>query len=413
MKVDKYLLVALIYFFFNSFALPEGFTYTFFMTPLFYWYIYKNGGRQIELKFLVFLLPFLVVHLFQGVVLVYYLKSLVLLVSGYLFGYAVYHFFKKYQRLEWLFSRLLLFNFVFVLIAIGVYFTPAKESLWTVRHLTREIQNFPRLELLTYEPSYYSSLLVPIILYFITKMLFKPYPIRVIVSYSVLLLVPLLLSFSLGVIATLAITLLLFFIFHFKRLIHKQRIFVGLSTLVVVGVIGLFALLIAYPDNPLFKRISNLFTGKDSSGQGRTTDAMMLAYLIAKEKSLWFGAGLGQIKILGETVIREYYHYAGDDIRITRIPSAVGETLGTFGLLGLVLRLGIQVYLFFKTRVFRNDYRTLIFIYIFLYQLTGSFLTNMAEYVLWIIAFTPCCIYFDREAIELERSETQKTPQVS
>lgn len=409
MKVDKYLLIALIYFFFNSFALPEGLTYTLLLTPLFYWWIRTQGGKQIEVKFLLFSVPFFLAHFLQGIVFAYYAKSVVLLAMIYIFAYAVHLYFKRNRGIEKVFTQILLINFAFTLVAIVLFFSPYREVLWTVRHLTREIQAFPRLQLLTYEPSYYSTLLVPIILYFLTKLLYKPYKLKTALVWLGLMFIPLILSFSLGVISTLVISLGIFFLIHNRHLLHNKRILVIMTTLVVIIVGTAVILLIVYPENPLYKRISNLFTGKDSSGQGRTTDALMLSYLIAKEKSLAFGAGLGQIKVLGETVIRNYYHYAGNDIRITRIPSALGETLGTFGFVGLILRFGLQYYLFFKTRVLDNYYRTMVFLYIFLYQLTGSFLTNPAEYVLWAIAFTPCCFYFDRKAIALNAQAESKT----
>ena len=98
---------------------------------------------------------------------------------------------------------------------------------------------------------------------------------------------------------------------------------------------------------------------------------------------------------MGDEMVRTYYNYQVDDIPIIRIPTAVGETIGTFGYIGLAVRLFLQFYLFKKTKTFSNYYRTVIFIYIFIYQFTGSYLTNIAEYVLWIIAFTPSFHQFD------------------
>ncbi|MGZ5135232.1 MAG: hypothetical protein ACXWCG_08785, partial [Flavitalea sp.] len=44
---------------------------------------------------------------------------------------------------------------------------------------------------------------------------------------------------------------------------------------------------------------------------------------------------------------------------------------------------------FFKTKVWSNYYRLSLFLFIFIYQFTGSYLTNIAEYVIWILAFHP------------------------
>jgi hypothetical protein len=46
--------------------------------------------------------------------------------------------------------------------------------------------------------------------------------------------------------------------------------------------------------------------------------------------------------------------------------------------------------------VWRNYYRLLLFTFIFIYQFTGSFITNVAEYVIWIMAFTPVFREFDK-----------------
>jgi hypothetical protein len=66
----------------------------------------------------------------------------------------------------------------------------------------------------------------------------------------------------------------------------------------------------------------------------------------------------------------------------------MGETLAIFGLAGVVLRLFLEFFLFFKTRVYSNYYRLALFIFVFIYQFTGSFITNIVEYVIWILAFS-------------------------
>ncbi|MBC7536218.1 MAG: hypothetical protein H7258_11050, partial [Ferruginibacter sp.] len=52
-------------------------------------------------------------------------------------------------------------------------------------------------------------------------------------------------------------------------------------------------------------------------------------------------------------------------------------------------------FLFFYTKVWTNYFRLLLFIFIFIYQFTGSFVTNIAEYVIWILAFTNVFVEFD------------------
>ncbi|MEM9023305.1 MAG: O-antigen ligase family protein, partial [Bacteroidota bacterium] len=345
MKANPYLLIALIYFFFNSWGLPEGLLYTIVLTPLFYYWVHVKGARQVLTGFVLLSLPFALIHLLQGVALYYYFKSLVLLFTVYVFTYAVHIFFKRYPHPERIFRWLLIANFVAVLVAIVLFFTPWRELLWTVRNLTVEIKDFPRLQLLTYEPSYYSTLLVPIVLYYVAKLLFEPHDTKTTIAYLVLMLLPLLLSFSLGVLGTLGAVMVLFFLLHFKRLLVRRHVFYSLSSVILLTVVTLVALWVFVPDNPLYERVGDLFAGKDTSGRGRTVEALKLATLVADTKSRWFGVGVGQVKVAAEVVIRDYYHYTSSDIPVIRIPSAIGETIGTFGFVGLVLRFGLQAYL--------------------------------------------------------------------
>jgi hypothetical protein len=83
---------------------------------------------------------------------------------------------------------------------------------------------------------------------------------------------------------------------------------------------------------------------------------------------------------------------------IASIPNAAAETLAIFGWAGLILRIGIELFFFFLTKVWTNYYRLLLFLFVFIYQFTGSFITNVAEYVIWILAFTNVFHQFDVKA---------------
>ena len=154
-------------------------------------------------------------------------------------------------------------------------------------------------------------------------------------------------------------------------------------------------LLIIYPDNPFFVRIFAITDGADLSANGRTVDAFKLAFSIAELKSIWCGIGFGQLKIIGDTVIKAFYKYP-DDYGQVSIPCAFAETLALFGIFGAALRLFVELFLFYTTRVLSNYYRTFLFVFIFIYQFTGSFTTNIAEYVIWILAFTNVFPQFDK-----------------
>jgi hypothetical protein len=152
-------------------------------------------------------------------------------------------------------------------------------------------------------------------------------------------------------------------------------------------------LVLFFRQNPVFTRLTNILKGQDSSGRGRTTEAFILAQRILEQKNEVFGIGLGQIKILGENIIRDYYFYF-KDITVT-IPNATAETLAIFGWAGLIIRFSLEIFLFFHTKVWRNYYRLSLFLFVFIYQFTGSFITNVAEYVIWILAFTNVFPQFD------------------
>jgi len=209
-----------------------------------------------------------------------------------------------------------------------------------------------------------------------------------------MLFLPYLLSFSIGVISAVFIAIIITYMLYFKRLTSKKRVLNIISFCAVAFFFLLAILIIFFPDNPFFVRIDNIFSGTDSSGRGRTFEAFILADKMLAEKSYMWGIGLGQVKIVGTEIIRDYYLYPVD-YTVFAIPNAAAETLAIFGWLGLSLRIVIEIFLFFHTKVWKNYYRLLLFLFVFLYQFTGSFITNIAEYVIWILAFTNVFPQFD------------------
>lgn len=377
-----------IYFFFNILFLPEGLLYTLLLSPLIWVYCFRKTKHIIEVKMLMAFLPFIVFHFLNGVEYKSYFISFTLIYLTIVFVFGAYYWINNNHRLQSFFSLITTANFGFTVLAIILFFTPLAGLLWTFRDLTTNIESYPRLQMLTYEPSYYSTLLAPLVLYYLSRIMTAASSLSNSVSHLFILLVPLVLSFSLGVIACIAISLVLFGFIAFNQ-VRKSTSLFRFYLILVVGVISLLVLLFVFiPDNPLSQRLGDMFSGRDTSAKGRTFEAMYLAWQIASEKSLWFGVGPGQLKIVGEPIIRSFYNYSVDDIAVVRIPSAVGETLAVFGVLGVILRFFLEVYLFFKTRTYTNVFRLLVFLYIFIYQFTGSFITNIAEYVLWVFAFS-------------------------
>ncbi len=187
---------------------------------------------------------------------------------------------------------------------------------------------------------------------------------------------------------------LIAFLVHGGTILRKRRGLNFIAWILLASVASMVVLILFFPENALFLRLTNIFAGNDLSGRGRTVDSFVLADRVLDRGNHWWGIGPGQIKILGAGIIRNYYAYPPEYTVIT-IPNAVAETWTLFGAIGLVLRFTVEISLFFYRRVWCNYYRLLLFIFIFVYQFTGSFITNLAEYVIWILAFTEVFPQFD------------------
>lgn len=394
MRVNKYLPFAIIYFFLNSVGLPFGLTYMALLAPLFYWWIVSVRKAEVLLPFLMVLFPFVFMQVnFVGVDTKVYIVSFLNLVAVYIFCQAFYTFLKQCENPGKIWTVLLIINFILCLIAIPFYFSNSANAFWIQQEITDGVKDFKRLKLFTYEASYYATLFVPLFFFFLVQIIQRQNKIS---AWWLFLLIslPLLMSFSIGVMSCIILSLFLVLVFHFASLIRKRRV-LNLSIIFTVLVLPAIALFIYYfPDNTLFFRLQNIFSGQDTSGEGRTTNAFVLANKILDLKNHTWGIGPGQIKIVGAETIRDYYLYTPEYNTIA-IPNATAETWALFGWLGICLRLGVEIFLFFYTKVWTNYYRLLLFIFIFIYQLTGSFITNVAEYVIWILAFTAVFKEFD------------------
>lgn len=394
MAVNKYLPFALLYFFFNSLGLPFGLTYTALLAPFFYSWVLKTGKKEILLPFFIALFPFVFIQiLFIGVDDKAYFISLLNLAAVYIFCIAVYNFLKNCNDPERIFKSIVAINFVFCIIAVPFYFSSHSYLFWTNKTLTEGLDNFLRLRLFTYEPSYYATLFVPFFFFYFLKIFLGQNKTN---SWLLLLMIsiPYILSFSLGVMASITSSIAIVFTTYLSRLVIKKRIANFLLFATVIIVPAIVVVIYFFPGNTLSFRINNIVTGNDSSGKGRTFDAFFLAMKILALKSSTWGIGLGQIKIIGVEIIKDFYLYPAD-YKTVAIPNVTAETLTIFGFVGLFVRFAIEIGLFFYTRVWKNYYRLLLFLFMFIYQFGGSFITNVAEYVIWILAFTNVFKQFD------------------
>lgn len=386
--INKYLPAAVLYFFLNGFLLPVGLLYTTLLTPLLLLWVMRYRYLRPALVYFSLLIPFAVAHGLQGVDWHYYTISVALSFTVFVFCLAFLHYVACCGSLRTIFQSILLINAFLTLVALVALAVPGLRTLfWDNRPLSLGIPHIERLKMLTYEPSYYSTLFVPVAAYYLLKALRNELPDRT--AYCVMVITPLLLSLSFGVILGMTLSFLLLLIFRggrpLKQYASLRRL--AIVTLMLLGILVIVALL--FPDNFVFRRVGNILTGRDSSFKGRTFDSFLLSLDIVRKKSLWWGAGFGQFKLLGLDRFREFYNSSRYTMHDVVIPNSIGDLLGALGLLGVAIKLFFELYFFFRTRVFRNDYRLTLFLFIFIYQFTGSFISNIAEYVIWILAFKP------------------------
>ncbi|HXD78155.1 MAG TPA: hypothetical protein VN616_10135 [Puia sp.] len=406
LSFNKYLPVVLLYFFFNGFLLPIGLLYTTLLTPLFLIWLARFPSFRYLWLFPAFFIPFLIAHVAGGADPDSYTRSSLLLFTVFVFAVTVYQFLLDCKSLRTLFRTLLLLNAGFVLFALLTYpIAPLRHLFWYDNQITPGAYAV-RLKLLTYEPSYYATLMVPFALYYYLKMTVLRLPEPGVTFLFVT--IPFLLSLSFGGILGLALalifTLLAGYPYFFSRTVSLYLLLTGAALVAAVAVF-----FVVFPHNFIVIRFSNILSGHDTSFKGRTYDAFFLGWHIAGMKSYLFGCGPGQFRQLGLELFRQYYTLPNATPDQVAIPNSLGDTLAAFGLLGVGLRLFIEVFFFFRTKVWRNYYRLSLFLFIFIYQFTGSFLTNIAEYVIWIMAFHPALFpEFDKQ--HFRRLRTARRP---
>lgn len=202
------------------------------------------------------------------------------------------------------------------------------------------------------------------------------------------LVLSLILSFSLGVLAVLTFSIVLAVLVHFWPMLRFKPTRYKLIVLVSLVLFVSLALFVIFPENPLYFRLQNLFAGEDTSGRGRTYEAMQIGWQVLIHNNPLFGIGLGQFKIIGRESLIYYYKFANMP-DVARLPNAMAETLVVYGVVGFSLKLLIQIGLFFRFRIYKNLFQLSLFFSLFVYQFTGSYLFNEIEYVFWIMVFFP------------------------
>lgn len=382
-----------IYIGFNPWLLPFGLVYLHLLSPLFYAKLFIKTKGKVLWPLLIFLIPFDLVHLYQGVVWSSFALSNALIIVTFIVVRMIHYSLKKTINLPVLFRNLLVINFGLTLLAIMLFFTPWKEEVWYLLKFTNNVVDLPRLKLFTYEASYYSLAITPLVIYYLLKVLLGQTQTKK--QYILFLaLFPLALSLSMGVIGSICIAFVALLILKRKALISNQRVVFGTISALFLGVAVFLLLLLFYPNNPLFLRLLNIITLSDSSMMSRTYYSAILAEQLISERSHWFGIGLGQIKELAPLIMSKYYGHF-EALGVVRIPNAILETYTLFGIVGLVVRMSLQTVLFYTQKVSKNYFQLLCFVFMFVYQFTGSYFVNIVEYTIWIFAFTHLFPNFD------------------
>lgn len=376
-RMRWFVYVSVVYFFFNSTLLPHGLLYTTIVAPLFYIWLIKKRERWVISRYMLFTVPIAFTQLLinKDIQQVDFFRSYVLYLLIFVSVFAFSTVCKRISAMEMakLFSLLIRLNLLFSLFAILMLWSPLADYFWIAG----------RLNLLNYEPSHYATLMIPLVTYAIYRFIF-----RVGRYYSRELLyiaVPFFLTVSVGVIGGLGLSFCIMFLITFRKMIVRPSVIIFLLAAISLGAIVIGV------ENPLGARMINFLQGNDSSGTVRTIQSNYVAWKIAESSSFIVGSGFGQAKLLAADFFDEFW--LGLDYK--RIANAVAGTFAEFGFIGIGIRLFLEIFLFIKTKVSQSYYRMTLFLFMFIYQFTGSYTTNLAEYVIWTLAFVPVFYEFE------------------
>jgi hypothetical protein len=381
-------------FFFNRVGLPFGLSFDMILAPFFLYTIFKEFNQSTLYKAIGILLVFGIIHAFLGVNYSAFFVSNVVFLALIIGVICFYQRAKQIDYFEEIILRITQLNVVFTIIALATLFFLKSTYLWYLVPYTSNAEALPRLKLFTEEASHYSFLLLPVFYYWLYQLLahvnWRTF------GYLMSIIISLILSFSLGVLSIIAITLILVLVLYSRSILSHYRyrkfLLILIFILVTIGLLLAFF----FPINPLTIRINNLINGQDTSGRGRTYESFEIAWRVLQLNYPLIGIGLGQFKLIGRDVLLFYYKYHTIPA-VVRLPNALAETLVSFGVLGAILRIFLQIYWGIKAAIFQNVFQTSLFIALFIYQFTGGFLFHSFEYYYWILAFIPVFKSFDKQ----------------
>jgi len=384
MSMNKTL--GLIYFYFNSVFLPVPVTFTTIHSVFGIKQAISNYGKTLLALFTI-LAVYTFIHSVNGVVLSDYFKSSIYFAVLLFSGFVAHNYFNSNDiKIEKTFEFLSIASIILLLIGVGALFTPFADVFWSNHDFIGDGVKMLRFQGLSYEPSHLALTLSPLFLYYLWKNIYKISLISVL--YFLATAIPIALSISFGFVA--AFILSLFITFQLVYLVYGK---IKRVLLLPIIAILIAAAAISLTSNPISDRLAFIAQGNDTSVNGRTTEAFMHGYNCAATQNIWFGIGMGQIKYVGEDVIRPYYTamdpvgYSKENWPVMSIPNSMAETLAIFGILGILLKIGFQIFCFLKFKVYDNYLNLTIFAFIFFYQMMGSFILSSTEIIMWAFAF--------------------------
>lgn len=387
----------ILFFFFNGIFLPQGLLFTTILTPVMLYSLYKaNDIKKLIVWSIILIIP-IPFQLAVGVDYKSYAISYTLIFTVWIFMFYAQKILKiANEEMASIFKTILKANFWLILLsAIFLIFPALREFAWDLKPISPSVPSIPRLQMFVYEPSYYALLMSPVFLYFSLKIFTGKTDIPLLTALAIF--IPLFMTISFGVIGALAMSIILVSAIFYRKLpsISHSYLFYLFLFIIVLG----FSIYKIWPDNPIFARIENIFYGKDTSAKGRLSESFMFAKDLIINKSFGFGIGPGQVKILAHDMIINYYKYDGSISSIVRIPNSMGEMLASFGLYGFILKIIFEIYFFIKRKIWNNLFSFSLFIFIFIYQFTGSFLTSVAEIGIWMFVFSTHFPEFNVESL--------------
>lgn len=383
-------------FFFNRVGLPFGISFDMLLAPFLVYFIFKENAQSLLYKAVGVLLVFGVIHLVSGVYFTAFVVSNLVFITLVIAVVAFYQRTKHIDFFDEIILRITQLNSVLTILALFLLFFLKSTYLWYLVPYTSNAEALPRLKLFTEEASHYSFLLLPIFYYWLYQWLVQ-FNWRTF-GYLTTIIISLILSFSLGVLSVIALTLFILILIYCRSILQHSRY----RQLLLIGLIAILSIACFvyyfFPINPLTIRMNNLINGLDTSGRGRTYESFEIAWRVLQLNYPLTGIGLGQFKFIGRDVLLHYYKYHTIP-SVVRLPNALAETLVSFGVLGVFIRVFIQIYWAFKRRIVNNLFQTSLFISLFIYQFTGGFLMHSFEYYYWILVVVPIFKTFDKQQI--------------